>query len=42
MDATDESILREPYRPFWNIFGSKPILIKQYLSPYSIDVGAVF
>ncbi|EMD61635.1 hypothetical protein COCSADRAFT_173953 [Bipolaris sorokiniana ND90Pr] len=29
MDATDESILRDPYRPFYNIFGSKPILVKQ-------------
>lgn len=32
MDAADESILREPYRPFYNIFGSKPILVKQYFA----------
>ena len=31
MDDADDSILREPYRPFWNIFGSKPILVKQYV-----------
>lgn len=33
MDATDESILRDPYRPFYNIFGSKPILVKQCFFP---------
>ncbi|EDU40346.1 repeatdomain-containing protein [Pyrenophora tritici-repentis] len=29
MDESDESILREPYRPFYKIFGGAPILIKQ-------------
>lgn len=30
MGDTDESILNEPYRPFYNIFASKPVLVKQY------------
>jgi hypothetical protein len=29
MGDTDESILDEPYRPFYNIFASKPVLVKQ-------------
>jgi hypothetical protein len=33
MGDADESILAEPYRPFYNIFGSQPILVKQYLFP---------
>ncbi|KAF2992937.1 hypothetical protein E8E13_000295 [Curvularia kusanoi] len=30
MGDSDESILDEPYRPFYNIFASKPVLVKQY------------
>jgi hypothetical protein len=33
MTDTDEGILEEPYRPFYNIFGSKPVLVKQYEIP---------
>jgi hypothetical protein len=34
MTDTDEGILEEPYGPFYNIFGSKPVLVKQYgISP---------
>jgi hypothetical protein len=34
MTDADEAILEEPYRPFYNIFGSKPVLVKQYdISP---------
>ncbi|KAH6614990.1 hypothetical protein C7974DRAFT_403050 [Boeremia exigua] len=29
MGDSDESILDEPYRPFYNIFASKPVLVKQ-------------
>ncbi|KAJ8113760.1 hypothetical protein OPT61_g4188 [Boeremia exigua] len=29
MGDSDESILNEPYRPFYNIFASKPVLVKQ-------------
>lgn len=29
MGDTDESILDEPYHPFYNIFASKPVLVKQ-------------
>ncbi|KAF1829302.1 hypothetical protein BDW02DRAFT_510254 [Decorospora gaudefroyi] len=29
MTDTDEGILDEPYRPFYNIFASKPVLVKQ-------------
>lgn len=29
MGDTDESILDEPYRPFYGIFASKPVLVKQ-------------
>jgi hypothetical protein len=29
MGDTDESILDEPYRPFYNIFASRPVLVKQ-------------
>jgi hypothetical protein len=29
-EESDAAILNEPYRPFYNIFGSKPILVKQY------------
>ncbi|KAF1939575.1 hypothetical protein EJ02DRAFT_504763 [Clathrospora elynae] len=28
-DDTDEAILNEPYRPFYSVFGIKPILVKQ-------------
>ncbi|KAH8727540.1 hypothetical protein GQ44DRAFT_703405 [Phaeosphaeriaceae sp. PMI808] len=28
-DESDEAILNEPYRPFYNIFRGKPILVKQ-------------
>ncbi|KAF2030163.1 hypothetical protein EK21DRAFT_66225 [Setomelanomma holmii] len=28
-DDSDEAIRAEPYRPFYNIFGSAPILVKQ-------------
>ncbi|OAK99010.1 hypothetical protein IQ06DRAFT_295318 [Phaeosphaeriaceae sp. SRC1lsM3a] len=28
-DDSDEAILDKPYRPFYNIFGSAPILVKQ-------------
>jgi hypothetical protein len=28
-DDTDEAILDQPYRPFYNIFPGKPILVKQ-------------
>ena len=30
MGDTDESIIEEPYRPFYNIFAPKPVLVKQY------------
>jgi hypothetical protein len=30
MGDSDESIMDEPYRPFYNIFASKPVLVKQY------------
>jgi len=30
VDESDEAILNEPYRPFYSIFGGKPILVKQY------------
>jgi hypothetical protein len=30
MGDSDESIMEEPYRPFYNIFASKPVLVKQY------------
>lgn len=30
MGDSDESIIDEPYRPFYNIFASKPVLVKQY------------
>jgi hypothetical protein len=29
-EESDAAILDEPYRPFYNIFRSKPILVKQY------------
>jgi hypothetical protein len=29
-EESDAAILDEPYRPFYNILGSKPILVKQY------------
>ncbi|KAH7080359.1 hypothetical protein BKA63DRAFT_563049 [Paraphoma chrysanthemicola] len=29
MGDSDEAILNEPYRPFYNFFGGKPILVKQ-------------
>lgn len=29
MGESDEAILNEPYRPFYNPFRSKPILVKQ-------------
>ncbi|CAO2650425.1 Nn.00g017170.m01.CDS01 [Neocucurbitaria sp. VM-36] len=29
MGESDEAILNEPYRPFYNPFGQKPILVKQ-------------
>lgn len=29
MGDSDEAILEEPYRPFYNIFASKPVLVKQ-------------
>jgi hypothetical protein len=32
-EESDASILDEPYRPFYNIFGGKPILVKQYDYP---------
>lgn len=28
-DDTDEAILDQPYRPFYDFFGGKPILVKQ-------------
>jgi hypothetical protein len=34
MTDTDEGILEEPYRPFYNVFGSKPVLVKQYGKSY--------
>lgn len=33
MGDSDESILDEPYRPFYNIFAAKPVLVKQYNAP---------
>ena len=30
VEESDDAILDEPYRPFYNIFGGKPILVKQY------------
>ena len=32
-EDSDESILDKPYRPFYNIFGGSPILVKQYVIP---------
>lgn len=29
MGGSDEAILEEPYSPFYSIFASKPVLIKQ-------------
>lgn len=29
-DESDEAILEQPYRPFYSLFGGKPILVKQY------------
>lgn len=29
MGDADESILAEPYRPFYKVFGGQPILVKQ-------------
>lgn len=37
-DDTDEAILDKPYRPFYNIFGGSPILVKQYLYPARLTV----
>ena len=34
MGDSDEAILEEPYRPFYDIFGHKPVLVKQYSSPW--------
>lgn len=39
MGDTDESILDEPYRPFYNIFASKPVLVKQYDAPVYLSPG---
>ena len=36
MGDSDESILDEPYRPFYNIFASKPVLVKQYVALLSV------
>jgi len=33
MSDADESILAEPYRPFYKIFGGQPILVKQCVQP---------
>lgn len=30
MSDSDTSILEEPYRPFYDVFGHKPILVKQH------------
>lgn len=35
MGDSDESILDEPYRPFYSVFASKPVLVKQYDAPLS-------
>ena len=38
MGDSDESIMDEPYRPFYNIFASKPVLVKQYgILLYTVD-----
>lgn len=38
-EESDAAILDEPYRPFYSIFGSKPILVKQYEVPaYLLDI----
>jgi hypothetical protein len=29
MTDSDKGILKDPYKPFYNIFGSKPVLVKQ-------------
>jgi hypothetical protein len=29
MGNSDEDIVNEPYRPFYNIFAAKPVLVKQ-------------
>jgi len=29
VDESDEAILEQPYRPFYSLFGGKPILVKQ-------------
>lgn len=40
MGDSDESIIDEPYRPFYNIFASKPVLVKQYdILLYTIDAS---
>lgn len=30
MSDSDEAIINEPYRPFYNPFSWKPVLVKQY------------
>lgn len=40
MGDSDESILDEPYRPFYNIFAFKPVLVKQYDAPLSTLIGS--
>lgn len=37
-DDSDEAILDKPYRPFYNIFGSAPILVKQYMLRFVTNV----
>ncbi len=29
MDGSDQALLDEPFNPFYNIFGVKPVLVKQ-------------
>ena len=41
MGDTDESILDEPYRPFYNIFASKPVLVKQYDARLAFEAVAL-
>ncbi|KAF2791619.1 hypothetical protein K505DRAFT_309156 [Melanomma pulvis-pyrius CBS 109.77] len=37
MDGSDQALLDEPFNPFYNIFGVKPVLVKQ-ANDYNRDV----
>jgi hypothetical protein len=32
MSGTDEALIEYPFKPFYNIFSIKPVIVKQYAS----------